>query len=110
MDEPGSVEELRAQSAALDARLEALNRRLTVLEASRPSQGSDRAARRNFERWQKRMTALSQQGDAWGREYLDFLRRNEPRLAEWAKLDPALEDELMAWRQSLSHMEKSLQV
>lgn len=108
MAEPQSLEELRAQSAAFDARLEALNDRLTELEVTRPPQGADRNIRREQDRWQKKMQTLTRQGDEWGHEYLDFLRRGEPLLAGWAESEPSLQDELVAWRESLSQMENSL--
>ncbi|HEX5368369.1 MAG TPA: hypothetical protein VFY10_03040 [Dehalococcoidia bacterium] len=108
MEEPQSPEELTALSAAFDSRLVSLNERLALLEASRPPDGSNRSDRRNQDRWQRKMLALIGQGDKWGQEYLDFLQRHEPLLAKWAEQDPTLEEQLAAWRQSLSHMERSL--
>ena len=74
MEEPRTYEELKARSAVFDARLASLDVRLTTLEDSRPAYGDDRSSRRKYERWQKKMMALTQQGDEWGREYLAFLQ------------------------------------
>jgi hypothetical protein len=108
MEEPRTYEELKAQSDAFDARLAALNDRLTVLETTQPPYGNDRNAKRKRARWEQKMLALTQHGDEWGHEYLDFLRMGEPLLAKWADENPSLQDELAAWRDSMTTMEKSL--
>ena len=108
MEEAKNPEELKAQSAAFDVRLEALNERLTALEVTRPVQARGPGAKRKQERWQEEMLTLTREGDAWGHEYLEFLRRNEPLLARWADEDASLEGELAEWRESLSVMEKSV--
>ena len=108
MQQPKNPDELKSQSADFDSRLEALNERLTALEVTRPPQGRTAKAKRDQERWQEQMLTLTRDGDAWGHEYLDFLRRTEPLLAQWADEDPELQEELASWRESLSVMEKSL--
>jgi hypothetical protein len=108
MEEPRTYEELKAQSDAFDARLAALNARLTVLDNTHPPSANDRNSKRKHARWEQKMLALTQHGDQWGHEYLDFLRTGEPLLAKWAGEDPSLQDELTAWRDSMAMMEKSL--
>lgn len=107
MEAPRTYEDMKRQAEVFDAGLKSLDGRLAVLEANRPPFGSDRTARRNQERWQKKMIALTGQGEQWGRDYLEFLRLCVPLLAEWASRNSELQSELVEWRESLSQMEKS---